>query len=201
MPGLSPLSFGSPELKALKHNWGLFLAYGIALVVLGMLAISMPFIAGLSVALVLGVLLLIGGVIQIIGAFGTRGWGAFGLQLLVGVMYLVVGMVMVEQPVAALIVLTVLVAVSLLVSGLFRIIASVTHQFTGWGWVLLGGVLQVVLGLIIWRQFPESVLWVIGLFVGIDMIYSGVTWAALAMTIRDVSAPTSPSHPATTSNP
>jgi uncharacterized membrane protein HdeD (DUF308 family) len=179
----------SDELKALKHNWFWFLALGIALVVVGFLAILMPFVAGIYATILIGIFLLIGGVAQIIGSFQSRGWGAFFLELLMGIIYLVTGLLMLEQPVEALIFLTVLVAVSLLVGGLFRIVVSIMNRFPGWGWMLVGGIIDVILGVIIWRRLPESAIWVIGLFVGITMLYNGATWIALALSIHEVPTP------------
>src|SRR5262249_8995783 len=98
MPIPSPLSFMADELKALKHNWFWFLALGIALVVVGLLAILMPFVAGIYATVLIAIFLLIGGVAQIIGSFQSRGWGAFFLELLMGIIYLVTGFLMLEQP-------------------------------------------------------------------------------------------------------
>jgi uncharacterized membrane protein HdeD (DUF308 family) len=183
------MSFMADELRALKHNWYWFLALGIALVVAGFLAILMPYVAGIYATVLIGIFLLIGGVAQIIGSFQSRGWGAFFLQLLMGIIYVVTGLLMLEQPVEALFVLTVLVAVALLVGGLFRTLVSLMNHFPGWGWVLAGGIIDVILGLMIWRRLPESAIWVIGLFVGITMLYNGATWIALALSIHEVPAP------------
>jgi uncharacterized membrane protein HdeD (DUF308 family) len=201
MPSRSALSFLSEELNALKQHWGLFLAFGIVLIVVGLLAILMPFVAGVSTALFIGILLVIGGITEIVGAFRARCWGAFFLHVLIGVIYAVTGLLMVEQPVEALLVLTILVAVALLVDGMFRIIFSLLDQFPGWGWMLAGGIIDVILGLMIWRKLPDSALWVIGLFVGISMLYNGSTWVALALSLREVPAPPGavPAPPAATS--
>jgi uncharacterized membrane protein HdeD (DUF308 family) len=188
MPSRSALSFLSEELNTLKRHWGLFLALGIILIVLGVLAIAMPFLAGVWATLLLGIMLLLGSVTQIVGAFRARGWGAFFLQVLAGIVYGVTGLLMLDQPVEALLVLTILVAVALLVGGLFRIVFSLMNQFPGWGWTLLGGAIDVLLGLLIWRQLPLSALWVIGLFVGISVVFNGATWVALALSLRNLQA-------------
>jgi uncharacterized membrane protein HdeD (DUF308 family) len=198
MPSRPPLSFLSEELNHLKQRWALFLVFGIVLIVVGLLAILMPFVAGVATALLVGLMLVIGGVTHIVGAFRARGWGALFLHVLVGIVYAIAGLLMVEQPVEALFALTILVAAALLVAGIFRVVVSLAEQFPGWGWVLLGGVIDVILGVLIWRQLPTSALWVIGLFVGISMMFSGSTWVAMALSLREVPVPPSaaPSQPA-----
>jgi uncharacterized membrane protein HdeD (DUF308 family) len=80
--------------------------------------------------------------------------------------------------------LTLLVAIGLLAGGILRIILSVVERFDGWGWMLLNGVVSLLLGLAIWRQWPLSGLWVVGLFVGIEMLCSGLSWVMLGLALR-----------------
>jgi uncharacterized membrane protein HdeD (DUF308 family) len=162
---------------------------GIALIILGMLAISFSFVASLAVVFTFGILLLAGGFVQVASAVWARGWRGFFLHLLTGILYLIVGFFMLERPVTAVAALTLLVAASLLVGGLFRIIASLTVQFPNWGWVLLSGVISFLLGIAIWRQWPADAVWVIGLFLGIDMLFAGWSWVALGLTLRSAPGP------------
>ena len=81
-----------------------------------------------------------------------------------------------------------MIALFLLVAGLFRIVASLLIQFHDWGWVLLNGIITLILGLMILRQFPSSGLWVIGMFVGIDMLFNGWTWIMLSIGLRGLNA-------------
>ncbi len=201
MPNVSPMQFGSDELRALKHNWMLFLIFGIAIAGLGMLAILMPFVAGVSAVMLMGVFMMVGGLVQIVGAFRVRGWGAFFLQLLIGVLYFVTGLLMIDEPVEALLLITVLVAAFLLVGGITRIVAALSHQFAGWGWLMAGGIIDVILGIMIWRRLPDAALWVVGLFVGITMIFNGMTWTMLALGIRDVPVGGSATRPPTATTP
>ena len=184
------------ELEAIKGNWGWILALGIALIIVGTLAVAMPMVAGLATAVVIGSLLLMGGVAQLVGAFWTRDWSGFFLSLLIGVMYLVLGVMFLRAPVKAELVMTLLLACGLMIGGLFRIIGSLMYQFPNWGWTLVGGALNLVLGLLIWQQWPEAALWVIGLFVGIDMIFTGWIWVMLSLAVKNL-----PVRPITTSNP
>ena len=131
-------------------------------------------------------LLLVGGAAQLVGSFWTRDWSGFFLMFLMGVLYIVVGLLFLERPVSALEALTLLLACSLIVSGIFRIVGSLMSRFPQWGWVSFGGVLNLLLGIMIWRQWPVASFWVIGLFVGIDMIFNGWTWVMLALRLKSL---------------
>jgi uncharacterized membrane protein HdeD (DUF308 family) len=177
------------ERDRLQENWVLLLAMGLVLMVLGGVVISEPqmtFIATNLTVQVLGVLLVLGGIFQAASSFWGRRWGGFILQLLAGVFYLIVGVFMIENTAEAAAALALLVAVSLLVGGVFRIVISLVQRFNGWGWVLLNGVVSLVLGVAIWRHWPYSGVWVIGLFVGIEMLFGGLSWVMLALRVRSV---------------
>jgi len=174
------------ELEAIRGQWVWLMTLGIVLIVVGTLAIGAPFIASLATALTIGALLLVGGAAQLVGAFWTRDWSGFFLMFLMGVLYIVVGLLFLERPVDALEALTLLLACSLIVSGIFRIVGSLMSRFPQWGWVLVGGVINLLLGILIWRQWPVTGLWVIGLFVGIDMIFNGWTWIMLALRLKSL---------------
>jgi uncharacterized membrane protein HdeD (DUF308 family) len=174
------------ELEAIKGNWGWILALGIILVVVGTLAVTMPLAATLATALVLGWLLLLAGVAQLVGAFWIREWSGFFLSLLFGLLYVVLGLMFVRAPMKAELALTMLLACVLMVGGLFRIIGSLAHRFPHWGWVFVGGAINLVLGIMIWQQWLDASLWVIGLFVGIDLIFTGWTWVMLALAVKNL---------------
>jgi uncharacterized membrane protein HdeD (DUF308 family) len=184
------------ELEAIRGNWGWLLALGIVLVVVGTGAVAAPWVASLASAVAFGVLLLMGGTAQLVGAFWTRDWSGFFLSLLIGILYVVLGVLFLRDPGDALLAMTLLLACVLMVGGLFRIIGSLMFQFPHWGWVLIGGIINLVLGILIWQQWPVSGLWVIGLFVGIDLIFTGWTWVMLAIAIKNLKPPISASNSA-----
>jgi uncharacterized membrane protein HdeD (DUF308 family) len=177
------------ELQAIQGNWGWVLALGLILIVLGTIALAMPFLASLATAMAFGVILLTGGIAQLVGAFWTRDWSGFFLSLLMGILYFVLGLLFVRDPGDALLAMTLLLACTLLVGGLFRIVGSLMFRFPHWGWILAGGVINLMLGILIWLQWPVSGLWVIGLFVGIDLIYTGWTWAILSLALKNLAQP------------
>jgi uncharacterized membrane protein HdeD (DUF308 family) len=174
------------ELESIRREWGWLLGLGVVLVIVGTLAIGAPFVASLATALTIGVLLLLAGLAQLVGAFWTRDWSAFFLVLLIGVLYAVLGLLFLNRPISALEVLTLLLACSLMVSGAIRIVGSLLYRFPHWGWILSGGILNLALGIMIWLQWPLSGFWIIGLFVGIDMIFGGWTWIMLALRLKNL---------------
>ena len=183
------------ELEAIRGRWIWLVILGIAMVVFGTLAIAAPFIASIATAFTLGVLLLMGGGTQLVGAFWTRDWSGFFLVLLMGVLYIVVGMLFLNRPIEALEALTLLLACGLMIGGLFRAIGSISYQFPQWGWVFVGGLIELALGVMIWMQWPVASFWIIGLFVGIDMIFSGWTWIMLGLRLRHLGSHIGHHHP------
>ena len=177
---------GIQEREELKSEWWWFLLLGMGLMVLGMIGIATPFFMGLATASIFGVLLLIGGAAQIISSFWAGKWSGFLVSILTGILYMVVGMLMIEHPLTSLLGLTKLLAAFLMVSGLFKIVASMSYKFTHWGWALLNGFISLFLGILIWRQLPGSAVWVIGLFVGLEMIFNGWTWVMLGMSLKSL---------------
>jgi uncharacterized membrane protein HdeD (DUF308 family) len=172
------------EADNVRKNWGWLLAVGIVQIVAGMLAVFFTFTATLATVVTIGILLLVAAGTQLAAAVLARDWGGFFLFLLLGVLYAVAGVLMVQHPLLAAVGLTLMLAATFLVAGTFRIIISYVERFSSWGWVLCNGVITVLLGLAIWQQLPESGMWVLGLFVGIDLIVNGVTWSVLAVDVR-----------------
>jgi uncharacterized membrane protein HdeD (DUF308 family) len=179
------------ELEAIRGNWGWILALGIILIVVGTVAVAMPLLATLASAVAFGALLLIGGIAQLVGVFWTRDWSGFFLGLLMGVLYLVLGVLFLRHPGDALLAMTLLLACVLMVGGLFRIIGSLMYQFPYWGWTLAGGVISLLLGIYIYSQWPFDSFFILGLFLGIDLIFTGWTWVMLALAVRNLAGRTS----------
>ncbi len=177
------------ELKELRRDWGWLLALGIGLIFGGIAVLTLPQVTGvvpLVIVTVLGILMIAAGAAQIVSAFTSGKWSGALLHLLVGILYAVIGFLVLESPENAAGGLTLLLAAMFFVEGIFRIAFALRERFPSWGWTLLNGAVSVLLGVIIWRQFPESTLWVIGLLVGIDMIFSGWAWIMLAIAVKQI---------------
>jgi uncharacterized membrane protein HdeD (DUF308 family) len=174
------------ELQGLRQQWWCFLLLGISLVVLGVVCIGSPFAASVLSVVFFGYLLLAGGITQIISSFWAGKWSGMLLHLLIGVLYAIVGLMIIDAPLENTLLLTKLLAIFLIMSGIFRIVAALAQRFHEWGWVLLNGGVTLLLGLLINRQMPGSALWVIGLFVGIEMLFNGWAWIMLALGLRAI---------------
>lgn len=185
-PGLQVFSQRMGTLEHFRRNWGWFLALGIVLMLLGVLAIGSMHVVTDIYVVFLGILLLIGGLLQIGYAFWNREWSGFFISLLAGVLYTVVGVMFVTNPTVSAVSLTLLLAAIYLIVGVFRIVGAAMMRFDQWGWALFSGVVNFVLGLLILLGWPETGLWVFGLFIGIDLIVYGWFWVVLSQAIRNV---------------
>jgi uncharacterized membrane protein HdeD (DUF308 family) len=172
------------ERPILGRHWWLYVALGVLSVVVGFLALSSKFITTFLSVRVFGWLLLIAGFSEVVHAIMVCRLRGFALHLLAAALYLLTGLFMLEDPIRAAAVLTLLLAASFLVGGFLRAVFSIVLRFPAWPWVLLNGVVDVLLGVLIWNNWPESSLWVIGLFVGIDLIFHGVSWVMLGLGVR-----------------
>ena len=172
-------------MEALSKNWGWLLALGILMIILGVFAIGAPVVATIAVQFALGWILVIGGVAEGIHAFMAQGWRGFLLELLSAILYVVVGVLLLVNPVEGALALTVVLAVFLIVEGIFKIIMAMrVRDHRGWGWLLASGILSAILGVLIWAQWPASGLWVIGLLVGIQLLFTGWALVMLALAAR-----------------
>jgi uncharacterized membrane protein HdeD (DUF308 family) len=172
--------------QELRRHRGWFVALGVALVVLGVVALGAVGLVTLASVLLFGWLLLIGGIMQIVHAFRVRRWGGFPRHLLGGVLSLVVGLLIARNPVAGAASLTLLLAAFFMVGGIFRIGAALSFHFPGRGWAVLSGVVTLLLGIMIWSEWPASGVWVIGTFVGIDLIFDGWSLVMTGMAARQL---------------
>ena len=181
------------ELARLKHEWWVFLLLGLLLILGGAACISYPFVTTVGAMIFQGVALMIAGVAVIISAFWTGKWSAFALQLLMGLLYLVAGFIIADAPLKSAAILTLLLAGFLVVGGIFRIVFSLMERFPQWGWALVNGIASLLVGVIIFksfRQFAEGesaqIFWIIGLLVGIELIFYGWTWVMLSFAVKNI---------------
>jgi uncharacterized membrane protein HdeD (DUF308 family) len=176
---------GARIFGALERNWGWLLALGILFLVLGMIGIGMAVALTVASLLVFGVLLAAGGVVQLIEAFKNTGWKSVLWHVLIAALYIVAGIIVFTNPVLASKVFTLMLAGAILFIGVFRVIVAFQHRGTsGWGWTLLAGLISIVLAVLIFQSWPVSALWLIGMFVAIDLIVSGWSYVFLALAAR-----------------
>ena len=158
---------------------------GIVMMILGAFALAAPLVTGLSVALLVGLVVLVGGVMRLIWAFGAGSLGRGLVGLLVGALTLVCGIAMVTSPLFAAGLLTILLAGYFFVDGVFEVAAAfAVRPRPGWGWMLFGGVVSVVLGVMMWRQFPLAGPWAVGVLLGIKLFLAGLMMLTLGTAAR-----------------
>ena len=167
--------------QAIHKNSGLTTATGVVLLIAGFAAVVSPFVAGLSITIMVGVTLAVGGVGQCLVAFKAGAFGRGAIIFLVGLAMLLVGVYMMQQPVSGLAKLTIILMAYLIVTGLAEIaVAFQVRPAPGWGGELAAGVITLVLGIMLWRQFPLSGAWAVGVLFGIKLMMSG--WALILIT-------------------
>ena len=164
----------TPILDGIRDNASFAVTAGIILVIMGVLAVASPLAAGLSITAIVGILLAIGGISQCIFAFKA---GAFGRGLwifAVGLLMAIAGIHMFTQPVAGLAALTLILVAYLFAAGICElIIALQIRPEAGWGLSLVSAIVTLLLAMMLWRQFPVSGIWAIGILFGFKMIFSG----------------------------
>ncbi len=181
--------FGSDTLRdaigETRAKWGWFVALGVVLLIFGIIAFGNLFIATVASVFVVGWLMLMAGVVEIVHAFGVKTWGRFFYWLLSGLLYAVAGFFAFYNPLLASAVLTFLLAVALIASGLLRIWVGFNHRpQNGWGWIVAAGVISALAGLVIAMHWPVNSVWVLGLFLAVDLIFQGWSFIAVGLALR-----------------
>ncbi|MCP4327530.1 MAG: HdeD family acid-resistance protein [Alphaproteobacteria bacterium] len=172
------------DLVKQHRNW--FLVLGVVWIVLGSAAIIVPQIASLAVELLVGWLLAVGGIATLIHAFRCKGWQEVVMAVISGILYLAAGVILLLFPLQGVLTLTLLLGVIFVVEGILRCIIAVRARPTdGWGWMLAGAIATIVVGLLIWGEWPSSAAWAIGLLVGIQLVFSGWSMVAVANAAKD----------------
>lgn len=169
----------------LERNWGWLLLFGLVSIVLGTLGLGMTFLLTQFSVVFFGVLLVAGGVFQLLDAMKCRGWKSIAWHVLIALLYVGTGLLMLLKTELAALSLTLIVAYALIAVGVLRaIMAFQVRPSKGWWWPLLSGIVSVLLGALILLEWPESGLWVIGLFIAIELIFNGWAYVFVALAAR-----------------
>ncbi len=178
-------SSASTGIEPLRVKWGWIVALGVVYLVTGLIALGSVMMATVASILVVGVMMIVAGVAEVINAFQVKGWGKFLLWLLLGALYIVAGFVTFENPLLAAALLTLVLGAALVASGVMRIILAFgMKQEMPWIWVALSGLITLLIGLIILAHWPVSSLFVLGLFLGIDLVMAGAGWIGIGLNLR-----------------
>jgi uncharacterized membrane protein HdeD (DUF308 family) len=184
---------GASELQraltqSIREHWGLFLAEGIILVILGLLAIIVPPIATIAVTIFLGWLFLISGIVGLVTTFWARHAPGFWWSLLSAVLAIAAGIVLLGWPLPGAVSLTLLLIAFFIIEGVLSILYAIEHkkELSGrWGWMLISGIIDLILAAIIWGGLPGTAAWALGLLVGINMLFGGSAMIAMALHARN----------------
>jgi uncharacterized membrane protein HdeD (DUF308 family) len=171
---------GEPLRRA--SGWLLFL--GIVLIVLGTFSLIVPVFSTAVIVQVYGFVLLFAGISQVIGSFAFRMWGGFFLHLLMGILDVVIGIVFLRDTLLAARVVTLILAATFLVGGVFRLVAAFSMRFPNWGWTALSGAVTVLLGILLFLWYPLDAFTIPGLFVGVQMLFFGWSSVMIALAAR-----------------
>ena len=168
-----------------RHASTWSMVWGVLLVILGMLAIGSPFVAAVAVNAVFAWLIVFAGMVHIVLAFHAHGAGSMIWKLLVGVAYLCFGGYLIIHPVLGVASLTLLLGGLFLIEGILDVVLFFKMRpMRGSSWVLIDGIVTVLLGLLIYMQWPSSSAWAIGTLLGVSMIISGATRVAMTLAAR-----------------
>lgn len=173
-----------------RHGSTLSILWGVLLVIFGFIAIGTPFLAAVAVSVVVSWLIVLAGIVHVVLAFHAHGAGSVIWKLLVGIAYLVFGGYMLVHPLLSVASLTLALAALFLIEGILNIVLYFKMRpLHGSGWVLVDGIVTLVLGALIYMQWPFSAAWAIGILVGVSMMISGFTRIALTSAVRRATVP------------
>ncbi len=177
--------FDKSDIETLRAKWGWIVALGLVYTVAGFVALGSVLMAPVATVFVVGIMMLIAGVAEVINAFQVKTWGKFLFWLLLGALYILAGFATFQNPLLAAAFLTLLLGSALVVSGIMRVILAFSmKEGTPWLWVVASGVVTLLLGLIILNHWPVSSLYILGLFLGIDLVFAGVSWIGVGLGLR-----------------
>ncbi len=173
------------HIGELRSKWGWFVALGIVMLIVGVIALGNLLAATVASVYLVGIMMLIAGGAEIAHAFGVKTWGGFFLWLLGGLLYAVGGIIAFSNPLLAAGVLTLLLAISLIAAGLARLWIGWKHwSHKGSGWIVVAALITLACGILIALRWPVNSVWVLGMFLAIDMIFQGWTSIALGLALK-----------------
>jgi uncharacterized membrane protein HdeD (DUF308 family) len=175
----------SAETTCFRKNWRWLLTLGVAQILAGAFAMGSCFGTAFAPTVTIAVALLAAAATQLAVAVLARKWDGFYLFLLLAFIYLVAGLLTFQRPDVAAEGLFLMLAALFLLIGLFRITVALVENLPGWRWVCFNGIVALLLGVAIWRRWPERALWVVGVAIGIELVLNGMTWSALALGARE----------------
>ncbi len=167
-----------------KRVWGWLVAAGVLLMIAGFMALGSPLVAGFATLLLFGWLLLFGGIVEFVQSFRMAGMPGRSLYVIGGLISILAGIVFIRNPAISGDALLMILGAYFLAGGLIRSISSIADRHANWGWSLAGGVVDVVLGLLLWNAMVVQSVAIIGIFVGITLIFRGMPWIVAGLALK-----------------
>ena len=173
------------DIAPLRGKWGWIVGLGVVYAIAGFVALGSVMMATVASVFVVGVMMIVAGIAEIINAFQLKGWGKFLIWALLGVLYIVAGFVTFENPLLAAALLTLILGAALIASGIVRVfLAFSMKRESPWMFVLLSSIVTLLLGLLILAHWPISSVYVLGIFLGVDLVMAGAAWICLGFALR-----------------
>lgn len=178
--------------SAIHAHRKLFLAEGIVMLVLGLVAIAVPEVASLAIAVLIGWLFFVGGIFRTISVWQHRTMPGYGWSLAAALLAIILGLVLLLRPAAGVLTLTIVLVAFFILEGISAILLAIEHRrhLPSWGWVLFSGLVDLLLAFLIWDGWPSSAGWAVGLLVGINMVFVGVSLIMTALAARTMAPKT-----------
>lgn len=175
-------AFGLVELTDVQEHPGRFIALGALFMILGVLAIFMPFFAGVTITILLGWLLIVGGLAEAAHALIDRRWSGTGWTIFSAIISVVAGVLLVSAPLRGKLLVTLVLAGFLVAEGALKLGRALSHRGVPvQGWLFFDGFLSLVLGVMLWFHWPSTAAWAIGLLVGLELLLSGTSMLVLGL--------------------
>ncbi len=173
---------------ALHAHWKFFLVQGILMIILGLVAVALPNLATLAVELFVGWLFVIGGVLRALSVWRARALPGYWWSLLTALLALVLGLLLILRPLEGVLTLTIVLVVLFIFEGIGAILIALEFRphLRHWGWTLFSGLVDLLLAALIWGGWPSTAVWAIGLLVGINMVFFGVSLLMAAVAARSI---------------
>lgn len=169
----------------ISGRWGWFVALGVLSIVAGFVAFTDVIAFTLISVIFIGAALLVSGGFQIVHAFATKSWSQFGINVALGLLYVVGGLLIMQEPVEGSMIITLFLLIALVIGGVLRIVIALRHRELRLWWLMaIGGLGSVAIGVLLFLALPWSGLWVLGTLVGVELLIQGVTWLQFGLSLR-----------------
>ena len=173
------------EPHALAEKWGWFVALGVVMILAGGFAFVDTMAVTLLSVIFIGAAMLVAGVFQVVHAFANKDWGHFLVAVLCGALYIVGGLLIMDEPAQGSLIVTIFLLVALTVGAVLRIVMALQHrEVAGWWLLLLGGIVTIVLAVLLFLGLPWTSLWLLGTIIAVELIFHGVGWISFGLALR-----------------